>query len=34
MIETRSKEGAEFYCRKGFDVVGMKGGDYLLNLQL
>jgi|UniRef100_UPI004025BA4F GNAT superfamily N-acetyltransferase len=34
LIETRSKEGAEFYCRKGFDVVGMKGGDYLLNLQL
>ena len=33
-IETRSKSGAEFYCRKGFDVVGMKGSDYLLELKI
>lgn len=33
-IETRSKEGAEFYCRKGFDVAGMKGQDYLLTLNI
>lgn len=33
-IETRSKEGAEFYCRKGFDVAGIKGQDYLLTLNI
>lgn len=33
-IETRSKSGADFYCKKGFDVTGMKGGDYLLKLDL
>jgi hypothetical protein len=33
-IHTRSKSGADFYCKRGFDVFGMKGGDYLLKLEL
>lgn len=33
-IATRSKSGADFYCKRGFDVVGMKGGDYLLELSI
>ena len=34
LITTRSKAGADFYVRKGFDVTGMKGGDFLLELKL
>jgi len=33
-ITTRSLSGAEFYCKKGFDVVGMKGNDYLLTMEI
>lgn len=33
-IATRSKSGADFYCKRGFDVVGMRGGDYLLELSI
>lgn len=29
-IHTRSKSGADYYAKRGFDVVGMRDGDYLL----
>jgi N-acetylglutamate synthase-like GNAT family acetyltransferase len=33
-ITTRSYSGADYYARKGFDVVGIKDGDYLLELNI
>lgn len=33
-VTTRSKSGAEFYARRGFDIVGIKDGDYLMELNL
>mgnify|MGYP003418820391 CR=1 FL=1 len=33
-ITTRSKSGADYYARKGFDVVGIKEGDFLLELNI
>lgn len=33
-ITTRSLSGVQFYAKKGFDIVGMKDGDYLLQLAL
>lgn len=29
-IKTRSLSGADFYVKRGFDIIGIKGGDYLL----
>ncbi len=34
LAKTRSRDGADFYARHGWDVVGMKGGDYLLEKRL
>ena len=34
IIRTRSKAGAEFYVKRGYDVVGMKKDDYLLEKTL
>ncbi len=33
-VTTRSKEGASFYIKAGFDIVGCKGDDYLLELKI
>lgn len=30
VVHTKSLSGVQFYARKGFDIVGMKGGNYLL----
>ena len=29
-VHTRSLSGADFYTKRGYDVIGMRGGDYLL----
>lgn len=34
IITTRTKSGADFYAKKGFDVVGMVGDDYKMQLEL
>lgn len=34
IIRTRTKSGAEFYAKHGFDVVGKKGDDFLMEYKL
>lgn len=33
-VKTRSLSGASFYAKRGYDIIGMRGGDYLLEKQL
>lgn len=33
-IKTRTKSGAEFYARRGYDITGERGGDYLMEKAL
>lgn len=34
IIHTHSKSGAEFYVKRGFDIVGKRGEDYLLKKEI
>lgn len=33
-LRTRTKSGAEYYAKHGFDVVGKKGDDFLMEYKL
>lgn len=33
-ITTRTKDGKNFYIKFGFNVVGMRGGDYIMEVEV
>lgn len=33
-IKTRTRTGTEFYIKRGFEIVGLKGDDYLMEKRL